>query len=127
MSASYYSFITLLVLSIFSILCISSKLKSVWLKYALWIIGGGAILQTAVSIFVDLDYLNLIVLRIGYAPITIGHIYNWLVLGIVPLGLICLVGMLEKKRDKAIIGLSGVSLILLLVTFLFHLTDKPIR
>ncbi len=121
------SLVVLMLLSVFSVIYLASKLRS-WQKYILLMIGSLTIFSTILDLFTDLAYLNWIVLRVGFAAISIGQICAWIAAVILPFGsLAYVVDRARDKRGKVLAGLLGICVIMIFVVGLFDLANRPIR
>ena len=103
------SLVVLIVLSVFSVIYLALKLKNDWQKYILIMIGAVVIFSTILGLFADVAYLNWIVLRAGYASISIGQICTWIATVILPFGsLVYVVDKAQDRRSKVLISLIGI-------------------
>jgi hypothetical protein len=122
------SFGILFAVSLFSTGYMASRLQNTWLKYAFVLGYGVAMLSTILGLFIHIPYLNVVLLRVGYAPIFVGQILAWTGFVFIPFGAVLyIVQKVEGARKKILVGFIGVCFLGILLVGLFDLTNQPIR
>ncbi len=123
--------VALILLPVFSLIGLyyfGQKSEVLWRKTLVWLFGYGLIALTVITKLINVNFLTRIVFRVGYLPVSIGLMCNWITYDVLPfLSVFYFLSITKTKRSKFLVASVIFTILFFLLTVLHGWANRPMR